>query len=183
MPFDFKETSIPGVIIIQPRKFGDDRGFFMETYKQSDFVAAGITESFCQDNHSLSSKGVLRGVHFQSAPHAQGKLLRVLAGAVWDVAVDLIPGSPTFGQHVGVELTGENGTMFYIPPGFGHGFLTLSDNTHFLYKCTEEYAPSSDGGVKWDDPDLAVKWPLQTGQVPLVSDKDAILPYLKDLSL
>ncbi|MDC7234676.1 MAG: dTDP-4-dehydrorhamnose 3,5-epimerase [Spirochaetales bacterium] len=181
MPFEFKETSIPGVVIIQPRKFGDDRGFFMETYKKSDFVSAGITEEFCQDNHSFSCKGVLRGLHFQSAPHAQGKLVRVLAGAVWDVAVDLIPGSPTFGKHVGIELTAENNTMFYIPPGFGHGFLTLEDNTHFLYKCTAEYAPEVDGGVKWDDPDLSIPWPLEGD--PLLSGKDAQLPYLKDLSL
>ena len=180
MPFEFIKTPIKGVLVIQPRKFGDDRGFFMETYKKSDFVAAGISEEFCQDNHSFSSKGVLRGLHFQSAPHAQGKLVRVVKGAVWDVAVDLIPGSPTYGQHYGLELTEENGTMLYIPPGFGHGFITLEDNTHFLYKCTVEYAPESDGGVKWNDPDLAVKWPLVEGQVPMVSDKDAILPFLKN---
>lgn len=181
MPFEFKETPIPGVIIIQPRKFGDDRGFFMESYKKSDFDAAGISESFCQDNHSFSSKDVLRGLHFQKAPHAQGKLVRVLSGAVWDVAVDLIPGSPTFGQHYGIELSEENGTMFYIPPGFGHGFLTLRVNTHFLYKCTEEYAPEVDGGVRWDDSDLSIPWPLDGD--PLVSDKDSVLPYLKDLIL
>jgi len=177
MPFSFTVTPLKGVVVIHPRKFGDDRGFFMETYKKSDFIAHGITEEFCQDNHSLSSKGVLRGLHFQSAPHAQGKLVRVVKGAVWDVAVDLLPGSPTFGQHFCIELTEENATMLYIPPGFGHGFLTLKDNTHFLYKCTEEYAPSVDGGVKWDDPDLGIPWPLEG--TPLVSDKDAVLPYLK----
>ena len=181
MPFEFKQTPLEGVLIIQPRKFGDDRGFFMETYKKSDFEAAGINEEFCQDNHSFSSKGVLRGLHFQSAPHAQGKLVRVVKGAVWDVAVDLIPGSPTYGQHFGLELTEENGTMLYIPPGFGHGFVTLQNSTHFLYKCTAEYAPESDGGVKWDDPDLAVEWPLEPNQEPLVSEKDAVLPYLKDI--
>ena len=179
MPFSFTVTPLKGVVVIQPRKFGDDRGFFMETYKKSDFIAHGITEEFCQDNHSLSSKGVLRGLHFQSAPHAQGKLVRVVKGAVWDVAVDLLPGSPTFGQYFGIELTEENATMLYIPPGFGHGFLTLTDNTHFLYKCTEEYAPSADGGVKWDDHDLKIPWPLD--ETPLVSDKDAVLPFLKDL--
>ncbi len=183
MPFEFKQTPIPGVMIIQPEKFGDHRGFFMETYKKSDFISAGIKEDFEQDNHSFSSKGVLRGLHFQTAPHAQGKLVRVVKGAVWDVAVDLIPGSPTFGQHFGLELTEENNTMLYIPPGFGHGFLTLEDNTHFLYKCTAEYAPASDGGVKWNDPDLAVQWPLEPEQEPLVSDKDAILPFLKELEL
>ena len=181
MPFEFKDTPIPDVVIIQPRKFGDDRGFFMETYKKSDFVEAGIDEEFCQDNHSFSCKGVLRGLHFQSAPHAQGKLVRVLSGAVWDVAVDLIPGSPTFGKHYGIELTGNNGTMFYIPPGFGHGFLTLEDNTHFLYKCTAEYAPDADGGVRWDDPELNIPWPLE-GE-PLLSGKDSGLPLLKELSL
>jgi dTDP-4-dehydrorhamnose 3,5-epimerase len=181
MPFEFNLTPLKGVVVIQPRKFGDDRGFFMETYKKSDFAAAGITEEFCQDNHSFSSKGVLRGLHFQSAPHAQGKLLRVVKGAVWDVAVDLLPGSPSFRQYFGIELTEENGTMLYIPPGFGHGFLTLRDNTHFLYKCTEEYAPSADGGVKWDDPDLSIPWPLEQNQIPLVSEKDNVLPYLQHL--
>ncbi len=179
MPFEFKTTPLPGVVVVQPRRFNDPRGFFMETYKKSDFVAAGISEEFCQDNHSFSCKGVLRGLHFQTSPHAQGKLVRVIKGAVWDVAVDLIPGSPTYGQHYGIELTEENGTMFYIPPGFGHGFLTLRDDTHFLYKCTAEYAPSADGGVKWDDPELNIPWPLD-GEA-LVSDKDAGLPYLKDL--
>lgn len=181
MPFEFKETSLPGVMIVQPRRFDDDRGFFMETYKKSDFVAAGINEEFCQDNHSFSSKGTLRGVHFQSAPHAQGKLVRVVKGAVWDVAVDLIPGSDTYGKHFGIELTEENGTMLYIPPGFGHGFLTLRDDTHFLYKCTEEYAPQADGGIRWDDPELNIPWPLNGLGEALVSDKDAGLPYLKDL--
>jgi len=179
MPFEFSETKLQGLLIVQPRKFGDDRGFFMETYKKSDFVSAGIKEEFCQDNHSLSSKGVLRGLHFQSSPHAQGKLVRVIKGSVWDVAVDLRPGSETLGQWVGIELTEENGTMFYVPPGFAHGFLTLQDNTHFLYKCTAEYAPEADGGVLWNDPDIAVDWPL-TRMTPLVSSKDEVLPYLKD---
>lgn len=160
MPFVFKDTPLSGALIIQPRVFGDARGFFMETYKKSEFAAAGITEEFCQDNHSLSSKGVLRGIHFQGHPHAQGKLVRVIKGAVWDVAVDLRRGSASFGECFGIELSEENQTMFYIPPGFGHGFLTLRDGTHFLYKCTAEYAPESDGGVRWDDPDLAVPWPL-----------------------
>ncbi|MBB6480758.1 dTDP-4-dehydrorhamnose 3,5-epimerase [Spirochaeta isovalerica] len=182
MPFEFKETPIPGVLIIQPKKFGDDRGFFMETYKKSDFDKAGIHESFAQDNHSFSSRGVLRGIHFQSAPHAQGKLVRVVKGAVWDVAVDLIEGSPTFGKHFGIELTEENGTMLYIPPGFGHGFLTLKDNTHFLYKCTEEYAPESDGGVIWNDRELNIHWPLEgVIDFPLISGKDASLPELETL--
>jgi dTDP-4-dehydrorhamnose 3,5-epimerase len=181
MPFEFKNTPLAGVKIIQPRVFGDARGFFMETYKKTEFSSAGIIEEFTQDNHSFSSKGVLRGIHFQIVPHAQGKLVRVIKGAVWDVAVDLRPDSLTYKQWYGIELNEENNTMFYIRPGFGHGFLTLRDNTHFLYKCTEEYAPEADAGVCWDDPDLAVRWPLEPGQVPLVSDKDEQLPYLKEL--
>lgn len=180
MPFEFKETHLSGVQIVQPCCFGDSRGFFMETYKRSDFISAGIHEDFCQDNHSFSSKGVLRGIHFQSVPHGQGKLVRVVKGAVWDVAVDLIKGSPTYGQFFGLELTEENNTMLYIPPGFGHGFLTLKDNTHFLYKCTAEYAPESDGGVFWNDRDLKIAWPLD-GLEPLVSKKDRILPFLAQI--
>lgn len=181
MPFDFKKTPLPGVKIIQPRVFKDERGFFMEIYKKSDFAAAGITVEFVQDNHSFSSKGVLRGIHCQSAPHAQGKLVRVIKGAVWDVAVDLVSGSATFGKWYGLELSEKNSTMFYIPPGFGHGFLTLEDDTHFLYKCTAEYNPESDGGIRWNDPDLAIEWPLEENMRPIVSDKDRILPLLKDL--
>ncbi len=172
MPFEFKDTPLKGIKIIQPRVFNDTRGFFMESYKKSDFVKAGIGEEFVQDNHSFSSKGVLRGIHFQSSPHAQGKLVRVVKGAVWDVAVDLRPDSPTFGKYFGIELNEENNTMFYIPPGLGHAFLTLEDNTHFLYKCTAEYNPESDGGILWNDPDLAIEWPLKAGQVPEVSAKD-----------
>ncbi len=172
MPFDFRSTHLNGVLIIQPCMFKDDRGFFMESYRKSDFVKAGIVEEFVQDNHSFSSKGVLRGIHFQDSPHAQGKLVRVVKGAVWDVAVDLDHESKTFGKWFGIELTEDNKTMLYIPPGFGHGFLTLEDNTHFLYKCTAEYAPESDGGIWWDDSDLAVPWPLKAGQGPEVSAKD-----------
>ncbi len=181
MPFEFKDTPLQGVKIIQLRLFKDDRGFFMETYKKSDFENAGINEEFIQDNHSFSSKGVLRGIHFQSEPHAQGKLVQVIKGTVWDVAVDLIPGSSTYGKWYSIELTEENGTMFYIPPGFGHAFLTLEENTHFLYKCTAEYNPQSDGGVRWNDPELAIAWPLEKGAEPIVSDKDQILPFFKDL--
>lgn len=181
MPFEFKATPLKGVIIINPRFFADERGFFMEAYKKSEFLSAGISEKFDQDNHSFSSKDVLRGIHFQSKPHAQGKLVRVITGAVWDVAVDLRLGSSSFGKWYGLELNEKNRTMLYIPPGFGHGFLTLKDNTHFLYKCTAEYEPASDGGVRWDDSDMAIEWPLESGQNPLVSEKDKKLPYLKDL--
>ena len=181
MPCEFIKTPIADLLIVEPRVFADDRGFFIETYKASEFSTAGITETFVQDNHSLSSKGVLRGLHFQTAPHAQGKLVRVVSGAVWDVAVDLRKESPTYLNWYGVEISAENHRMFYIPPGFAHGFLTLTDNTHFLYKCTAEYAPEADGGIRWDDPEIGVDWPFEPGQVPDVSDKDGKLPYLKDI--
>ncbi len=181
MPFNFIENDLSGLFVIEPRVFSDCRGFFMETYKESEFRAAGITENFSQDNHSLSSKGVLRGLHFQSDPHAQGKLVRVVSGSVWDVAVDLRSNSPSYMKWFGLELSAENMKMMYIPPGFAHGFLTLEDNTNFLYKCTAEYAPESDGGVRWNDPDIAVKWPLEEGMTPEVSEKDAMLPYYGEL--
>jgi dTDP-4-dehydrorhamnose 3,5-epimerase len=180
MPFTFTKTKIKDLLIIQPQKFGDSRGFFSETYKRSEFEANGISEQFAQDNHSCSSKGVLRGIHFQSAPMAQGKLVRVTRGSVWDVAVDLRVDSPTFKEWVGVELTEENGTMLYVPPGFGHGFVTLEDDTHFLYKCTEEYSPEHDGGIKWDDPELGIQWPLTDVEV---SAKDKTLPLLSEVQL
>ena len=182
MPFEFSKTKLGGVVVIEPRAFADERGFFMETYKESDFIGAGINERFVQDNHSLSSRGVLRGLHFQTSPHAQGKLVRVISGSVWDVAVDLRPGSPTYMEWFGLELSSENRKMVYIPPGFAHGFLTLEDNTHFLYKCTAEYAPEADGGIRWNDPDIAVEWPLDAGLEPDVSEKDALLPHYRELS-
>lgn len=178
MPFEFKDTPLKGVKIIQPRVFRDTRGFFIESYKKSDFVKAGIVEEFTQDNHSYSSKGVLRGIHFQMEPHAQGKLVRCIKGAVWDVAVDLRAVSKTFGQWYGIELTEENMTMLYIPPGFGHGFVTLKDNTHFLYKCTNEYNPDADSGVIWNDSDINIKWPLMAGLS--FSNKDLKLQSFED---
>jgi dTDP-4-dehydrorhamnose 3,5-epimerase len=180
MPFTFIKTEIEGVIIVEPRVFGDERGFFMETYKKTDFDSNGISEQFVQDNHSMSGKGVLRGIHFQKSPMAQGKLVRVTAGSVFDVAVDLRPDSPTYKKWIGIELTAENAKMFYIPPGFGHAFLTLEDNTHFLYKCTENYSPEHDGGIRYDDPAIGVKWPTEDF---IVSDKDKNLPFLKDLNI
>lgn len=179
MPFTFKKTKIPEVQIIEPRKFPDERGFFMETYKYTEFSNNGIVERFLQDNHSFSEKGILRGLHFQRDPYAQGKLVRVINGIVWDVAVDLRPSSATYKQWVGVELDGERGNMLYIPPGFGHGFVVLSDTAHFLYKCTNEYNPQADGGVRWDDPELNIHWPLKEVSV---SAKDETLPFLKDIS-
>ena len=181
MPFTFENGPIEGLVIIEPRLFQDERGFFMETYKRSDFLKTGIKEEFVQDNHSFSSKGVLRGLHFQTAPFAQGKLVRVISGAIWDVAVDLRPNSKTYKKWHGLKLTAKNNIMFYLPPGFAHGFLTLEDNTHFLYKCTAEYKSEADGGVMWNDPELNVDWPFTEDLKPIVSEKDEKLPYLKDL--
>lgn len=158
MAFTFEKTKLPGVVIIQPQVFGDSRGYFMETFKKSDFAAAGIGKEFVQDNESSSTKGVLRGLHFQKE-HTQGKLVRVTKGEVFDVAVDVRPGSDTFGQWVGVNLSSEKKNMFYIPEGFAHGFLVLSDSAEFVYKCTDVYDPSSEGGIPWNDPGLAIGWP------------------------
>lgn len=165
------ETAIPGVLIIEPRVFGDERGFFMETWNAAAFAAAGLDLTFVQDNHSRSQKGVLRGLHFQN-PGPQGKLVRVASGAVFDVAVDLRASSPTFGQWVGVELSAANKRMFWVPEGFAHGFLTLEDDTDFLYKCTAPYAPQSEFTLAWNDPAVGIAWPVD-GLEPLVSDKDA----------
>lgn len=160
---------IQGPLLLKPRLFEDDRGYFFESYNQNNFIASGIDAEFVQDNQSLSSKGVLRGLHFQNPPFAQGKLVRVVSGAVLDVAVDIRPASPTFGQYVAVELSGQNKYMMYIPAGFAHGFLTLEDNTLFLYKCTQVYNKESESGILWNDPSLNIEW----GTVqPLVSDKD-----------
>lgn len=173
MPFIFKKTPIQDLLIIEPQIYLDERGFFKETYKKSAFIEAGITEDFKQDNHSFSSKGVLRGLHFQTGSSAQGKLVRVVKGAVWDVAVDLRTDSETFGQWFGIELTEDNHVMFYIPPGFAHGFVTLQNNTHFIYKCTEEYTPTADSGIIWNDKTINIKWPLLEGLT--FSDKDLTL--------
>ena len=158
MAFTFAKTKIPGVIIIQPKVFGDNRGYFMEIYKKTDYAEAGIDKEFVQDNESSSSKGVLRGLHFQKE-HTQGKLVRVTKGEVFDVAVDVRPGSKTYGQWVGVTLSAEKKNMFYIPEGFAHGFLVLSDTAEFVYKCTDVYDPSSEGGIPWNDSTVAVDWP------------------------
>ena len=180
MQFTFTPTELPGVILIEPGVFADDRGFFMETYRQSEFAAAGIDAQFVQDNHSVSAAVTLRGIHCQLPPHAQGKLVRVSAGAVFDVAVDLRRSSPTFGRWAGLELSAENHRMLYIPPGFGHAFLALEDDTHFQYKCTAQYSREAEAGVRWDDPDVAITWPVPAGEQLLVSDKDRALPLLRD---
>jgi len=165
------ETAIPGPLIIEPRVFGDARGFFMETWNAATFAAAGLDLAFVQDNHSRSQKGVLRGLHFQN-PGAQGKLVRVTRGAVFDVAVDLRRSSPHFGEWVGVELSADNQRTFWVPEGFAHGFLTLEDDTDFLYKCTAHYAPQSEYTLAWDDPAVAIAWP-DAGLAPILSEKDA----------
>lgn len=158
MSFKFEEQAIKGVFVITPQVFGDERGYFAEVFKAPDFAAFGIPTEFVQDNESSSSKGVLRGLHFQKE-HTQGKLVRVTSGRVFDVAVDVRPGSKTFGQWVGVELDSSKKNMFWIPAGFAHGFLVLSDLAVFTYKCTDVYDPKSEGGIPWNDPDLAIDWP------------------------
>lgn len=165
------ETAIPGPMIIEPRLFGDERGFFMETWSAAAFAKVGLDLTFVQDNHSRSQRGVLRGLHFQN-PGPQGKLVRVTCGAVFDVAVDLRQSSPHFGQWVGVELSAANSRMFWVPEGFAHGFLTLEDDTDFLYKCTAPYAPQSEFTLAWNDPAVGVDWPV-AGLDPIISDKDA----------
>jgi dTDP-4-dehydrorhamnose 3,5-epimerase len=173
-------TAIPEVMVIEPKVFGDARGFFYESFNQAAFNAATGTEfEFVQDNHSRSSKGVLRGLHYQLPPHAQGKLVRVVRGAVWDVAVDLRQNSSTFGQWVGQELTEDNHKQFWIPPGFAHGFLVLSDSADFLYKTTNYYAPQSDRGLLWNDPGIGIAWP-DLGMEFLLSDKDQKQPLLRN---
>lgn len=180
--FIFNKTKIEGVYIIEPKVFGDARGYFMETYNKEDFCEAGLNMEFVQDNESKSSKGVLRGLHFQTQ-HSQGKLVRVTKGEVFDVAVDLRKGSPTFGQWEGVILSNENKKQFYIPEGFAHGFVVLSDEAVFNYKCTDFYHPEFEGGIKWDDEEIGVEWPLgdMKKEDLLLSDKDTKWTYkLKD---
>lgn len=157
MPFEFERCDIEGLVVVTPKVFGDNRGFFLETYSKKAFAEGGIVAEFIQDNHSKSKRGVLRGLHFQKRK-AQGKLVRVTAGRVLDVAVDLRRHSPTFGKWKSVELSAENKKMFYIPEGFAHGFLTLEDNTEFQYKCTDDYAPEYDSGILWNDPDVNIDW-------------------------
>ena len=177
VPFKFQRLKIPDVIRVEPQKFGDARGFFVEVYKHSDFVQAGIPEHFVQDNYSRSERGVLRGLHYQKNPTAQGKLIRCVRGGIFDVAVDIRRGSPFYGQWVGHELSENNNVMLYIPAGFAHGFLTLTDAADVLYKCTQEYSPADDRGVIWNDPDIAIPW--QTAE-PLLSGKDRNHPRLRE---
>ena len=175
--FTFNQTEIDGVYIIEPKVFGDNRGYFMETYKESDFFEAGLNYKFVQDNQSSSKKGVLRGLHFQKT-FPQAKLVRVLGGEVFDVAVDLRKGSKTYGKWVGVLLSGENKKQFMIPRGFAHGFVVVSDYAEFAYKCDELYHPEDEGGIAWDDEEVGIVWP-EVGEV-ILSEKDKKNPGLKD---
>jgi dTDP-4-dehydrorhamnose 3,5-epimerase len=177
MSFRFSELDLPGMILVETTQWEDPRGLFLESYKRSAFRDGGIPLEFLQDNFATSSKGVLRGIHFQRDPEAQGKLVRVSQGTIWDVGVDLREGSPTFGSWVGVELSEGSGTMLYIPPGFGHGYVVLSDQAHVSYKATAEYHPELDSGLRWDDPTLGIEWPLSD---PVLSQKDEGLPFLAE---
>jgi dTDP-4-dehydrorhamnose 3,5-epimerase len=170
-------TSLPEVVVVEPKVFGDARGFFMETFNRDRYGAAGLPSAFVQDNVSCSARGVLRGLHYQE-PHPQGKLLFVLQGAIFDVAVDIRRGSPSFGRWVGVTLSSENKRQLYVPPGFAHGFRVTSDTALVIYKCTEVYRPEAEHGVRWDDPQIGVEWPA--GQ-PLLSDKDRRAPLLGEV--
>ena len=177
MPFHFRHLEIPEILLIEPKVFSDARGVFMETYKYSDFVQHGISENFLQDNYSRSSSGVLRGLHYQKDPHAQGKLVQCLRGKIFDVAVDMRKSSPTFSRWVSAELSAENGFMLYVPPGFAHGFIVLGDSADVLYKCTREYSPENDRGIIWNDPDINILWPVKA---PVLSEKDEKHPLLRD---
>lgn len=173
-------TALPEVLILEPLLFGDERGFFMESYNRRVFdEAVGRKIEFVQDSHSRSARGVLRGLHYQLPPHAQGKLVRVASGCVFDVAVDMRRGSPRFGNWAGTELSALNHRQLWIPPGFAHGFLVLSEYADFLYKTTEYYAPHAEGAVRWDDPILSISWPLH-GASPTLSAKDASAPWFTD---
>ena len=179
--FTKQETGINDLIIITPTVFPDSRGFFLETYNRKDFEEIGIVTEFVQDNHSASKKGVLRGLHFQLNPKAQAKLVRCARGKIYDVAVDLRKNSPSYKKWIKVELSEDNKQMLYIPAGFAHGFVVLSEEAELLYKATNEYAPELDGGIKWNDEDVNVDWGIDF--IPLISDKDAALPSLKDAKI
>ena len=173
--------ALPDLLLITPKRHGDARGWFSETWSRRAFEAAGLHVDFVQDNQAFSArKGTIRGLHFQTAPHAQAKLVRVLRGAIFDVAVDIRPGSPTYGQWAAATLTAELGEQLFVPRGFAHGYCTLTDDTELFYKVDGLYAPQTEGGVLWNDPDLAIAWPLE-GE-PMLSDKDRVLPRLKDMA-
>lgn len=179
MPFEFERQKIKDVILVKPKVFGDNRGFFMEAYKKSDFVKNGIDVDFVQDNHSKSSAHVLRGLHYQEAPFGQAKLVRCSRGRIYDVAVDIRKGSETFGEYVKVELSEDNKQMLYIPDGFAHGFVVLSDEAELLYKTSSEYAPQADRGLRWNDKDINIDWEIDFE--PILSEKDMVQPLLKEV--
>ena len=177
MPFTFTQTELPGVLKIESKVFPDARGYFNESFKQSDFKEAGIDYDFTQDNHSFSKTGVIRGLHFQKYPNEQGKIVSVISGEIFDVAVDIRQNSKTYSKWIGVILSEENITMLWIPPGFAHGFQALRDS-HVYYKATNEFSARDEAGIRWNDPAIAIKWPIQD---PTVSDKDSKLPFISDL--
>ncbi len=178
MPFIFQSTALPGVIIIDPKMFADERGFFMETYKKSEFAAAGMATDFVQENHSKSVQGTLRGLHGQRFPKAQAKLVRAIKGEIFDLAVDIRRDSPTFKRWVSVTLSSENQRSVFVPAGYAHGFCVVSAEAEVIYKTTEEYAPELEWGVRWDDPELAIPWPISS---PIVSLRDTRWPKLSEL--
>lgn len=180
MPFKFTNLTIPDIVLVEPKVFPDERGYFMESFKASDFKKASVPTHFIQDNFSFSKKDVIRGMHYQKNPKAQGKLVSVLKGGVWDVAVDIRRESQTFLKWVATELNDQNHAMLYIPPGFAHGFLSLTEDVLLLYKCTNEYDPQSDAGIRWNDPDIAISWPIDN---PIVSEKDALLPFMDQVDV
>ncbi len=173
-------TELDGLYIIEPNVFGDERGYFLESFSQRVFAKAGIDVNFVQDNESMSNKGVLRGLHYQAPPHAQGKLVSVVQGSVFDVAVDIRTNSPTYGKHFAAIISSENKRRLYIPPGFAHGFLTLEDRTIFQYKCTDFYAPECEGGIAWNDPTLDIKWPSKHELI--ISEKDKTNPLFSEFT-
>ena len=177
MPFEFQSLTIPDVILVKPKVFGDDRGFFMETFKKSDFEEHDISLDFVQDNHSKSEKGVVRGLHYQLNPKAQGKLVRVSRGRLFDVVVDIRKGSPRYGKWLSIELSEKNKYMLWVPQGFAHGICILEDDTELLYKTTAEYSPAHDRGIFWDDPEIAIRWPIDD---PILSERDQHQPLLRN---
>ena len=177
MPFRFIPTEIPEVVVIEPRVHADERGFFMETYKRSEFAEHGIAEVFVQGNHSKSTQGILRGLHYQKRPKAQGQLVRALSGEIFDVVIDIRQGAPTFGKWVGVTLSSENKKMLYVPVGFAHGFCVVSDEAEVFYMTTEEYAPECEAGICWNDPELKITWRVED---PQLSGRDRNWPSLRD---
>ena len=180
MPFNFIKQEIEDVVLIEPKIFEDNRGFFMESYKKSEFYANGIDVEFNQDNHSRSSKGVLRGLHYQASPYGQAKIVRCTRGKIYDVAVDIRPNSKTFGKYVKVELSEENKFMLYIPIGFAHGFVALSEKVELIYKASGEYNPNADRGILWSDNDINIDWGIDFD--PIISEKDKFQPLLKDIN-